>query len=93
MRASGSRMGRLSWCVHLTAEELQSQLAALSTGWRPESVNAYKEQGRRFYTAIFVKDEGRSEWQLTIDTPEWGMQTIFKKLSEEGFAPVLLDLE
>ena len=53
-----------------------------------------KSRDRRFYTAIFVKDDGRAEWQLTIDTPEWGMQTIFKRLSsEEGFAPVLLDLD
>jgi hypothetical protein len=80
--------------VHLTADELQRQVATLSAGWRPEWVNAYKEQGRRFYTAIFIKDEGRVEWQLSIDTPEWGMQTIFKKLSgDEGFAPVFLDLE
>jgi hypothetical protein len=80
--------------VHFTADELQHQIATLSAGWRPEWVNAYKEQGRRFYTAIFIKDDGRAEWQLTIDTPEWGMQTLFKKLSgEDGFAPALLDLE
>jgi hypothetical protein len=79
--------------VHITAEELQRQLDNLSSGWRPEWVDAYTEQGRRFYTALFVKDDGRAEWQLTIDTPEWGMQSLLKKMTEEGFAPVLLDLE
>jgi len=80
--------------VHLTADDLKNQIATLSSGWRPDWVNVYKEKGSRFYTAIFIKDDGRAEWQLTIDTPEWGMQTIFKTLSsEEGFAPVLLDLE
>jgi tetratricopeptide (TPR) repeat protein len=79
--------------VHITAEELQRQLDNLSSDWRPEWVDAYTEQGRRFYTALFVKDDGRAEWQLTIDTPEWGMQSLLKKMTEEGFAPVLLDLE
>src|SRR5262249_14118683 len=79
--------------VHVTADELQQELANLSAGWRPQWVDVYTEQGRRFYTAIFVKDEGRAEWQLIHDTPEWGMPTIFKKMSEEDFASVLLDLE
>ncbi len=80
--------------VHLTADELQHQVATVSAGWRPQWVDAYKEHGNRFYIAVFVKDHGRTEWQITIGTPRWGMQTVFKKLSsEQGFAPVLLDLE
>jgi tetratricopeptide (TPR) repeat protein len=79
--------------VHITAEELEDQLDELSAGWRPEWVDAYKERGRRFYTAIFIEDQGRADWQLTTDTPEWGMQTVSKRLTEEGFAPVVLDLE
>jgi hypothetical protein len=79
--------------VHITAVELQRQLDNLSSGWRPGWVDTYTEQGRRFYTVLFVKDDGRAEWQLTIDTPEWGMQSLLKKMTEEGFAPVLLDLE
>jgi hypothetical protein len=79
--------------VHITAEELQDQLATLSAGWRPEWVDVFKEQERRFYTVIFVEDQGGAEWQLTADTPEWGMQTVSKRLGDEGFAPVLLDLE
>jgi hypothetical protein len=79
--------------VHVNADEFQQELAGLSAGWRPQWVDVYKEQGRRYYTAIFIKDEGHAEWQLIHDTPEWGMQTIFKKMGEEDFAPVLLDLE
>jgi hypothetical protein len=79
--------------VHVTAEELQKQLDTLSAGWRPEWVDVYQEQGRRFYTAIFVKDEGHAEWQLTLDTPAWGVPTLLNKMTEEGFAPVLFDLE
>jgi hypothetical protein len=30
---------------------------------------------------------------LTIDTPEWGMQTILRKLTQEAFAPMIQDLE
>jgi hypothetical protein len=79
--------------VHVTAEELQKQLDTLSAGWRPEWVDVYQEHGRRFYTAIFVKDEGHAEWQLTLDTPAWGVPTLLNKMTEEGFVPVLFDLE
>jgi hypothetical protein len=79
--------------VHITADELQNQLATLSAGWRPEWVDVYKEQGQRYFTVIFVKDEARLDWRLTTDTPEWGIQTISKKLTGEGFAPVVQDFE
>jgi hypothetical protein len=79
--------------VHITAEELQKQLETLSAGWRPEWVDAYKEQDRRFYTAIFIKDDGRAKWQMTVDTPEWGVQSLLNKMSEENFTPVILGLE
>jgi WD40 repeat protein len=79
--------------VHITAGALQQELASLSAGWRPEWVDVYKEQGRRHFTAIFIKDEAQVDWRLTVDTPEWGMQTIVKKLSQEGFTPLIQDLE
>jgi serine/threonine-protein kinase len=79
--------------VHITADELQNQLATLSAGWRPEWVDVYKEQGRRYFTVIFVKDEARLDWRLTTDTPDWGISTIAKKLTDEGFAPVVQDFE
>jgi hypothetical protein len=79
--------------IHITADELQNQLATLSAGWRPEWVDVYKEQGRRYFTVIFVRDEGRLDWRLTTDTPDWGIETISKKLTQEGFAPVVQDLE
>jgi hypothetical protein len=56
-------------------------------------VDIYKEQGRRYLTALFVQDEARVDWRLTIDTPEWGMETLLKKLRQEGFTPVIQDLE
>jgi WD40 repeat protein len=79
--------------VHITADELQNQLATLSAGWRPEWVDVYKEKGRRYFTVIFVKDEARLDWRLTTDTPDWGVETISKKLTQEGFAPIVQDLE
>ena len=79
--------------VHITANELQQELASLSAGWRPGWVDAYKEKGARFYTAVFVKDDSRAEWQLIHDTPEWGMQTILKKMGDDDLWPVLLDVE
>jgi hypothetical protein len=79
--------------VHITADELQNQLATLSAGWRPEWVDVYKEQGRRYFTVIFIKDEARLDWRLTADTPDWGVSTILKKLTDEGFAPVVQDFE
>jgi WD40 repeat protein/Flp pilus assembly protein TadD/predicted Ser/Thr protein kinase len=79
--------------IDITADELQNQLATLSAGWRPDWVDVYREQGRRYFTAIFVKDDARIDWRLTTDTPVWGMQTISKKLTQEGFAPVVQDFE
>ncbi len=79
--------------IHITADELQNQLATLSAGWRPEWVDVYSEQGRRYFTVIFVKDEARLDWRLTTDTPDWGIETISKSLTQEGFAPVVQDLE
>jgi len=79
--------------IHITADELQNQLATLSAGWRPEWVDVCSEHGRRYFTVIFVKDEARIDWRLTTDTPDWGIETISKNLTQEGFAPVVQDLE
>ena len=79
--------------IHITADELQSQLAGLSAGWRPEWVDVCSEHGRRYFTVIFVKDEARIDWRLTTDTPDWGIETISKKLTGEGYAPVVQDFE
>ena len=42
---------------------------------------------------IFVKDEAQIDWRLTTDTPEWGIETISKKLTGESYAPIVQDLE
>jgi tetratricopeptide (TPR) repeat protein len=79
--------------VHITNDELQRQLSNLPADWRPDWIEVYKEQGRRFVTANFIKDDARLDWRLTTDTPVWGVSTMLKKMRAEGFAPVLEDLE
>jgi hypothetical protein len=79
--------------IHITDDELQNQLATLSAGWRPEWVDVCNEHGRRYFSVIFVKDEARIDWRLTTDTPDWGIETMSKKLTGEGYAPVVQDHE
>jgi tetratricopeptide (TPR) repeat protein len=78
--------------LHATTAELENSLNTLSSDWRPDWVGVSKEHGIRDYVVIFIQDPG-TEWRLTFDTPEWGMQSVYNRLNQEEFAPVLLDLE
>jgi hypothetical protein len=74
----------------LTPEELHRQIAGLEAGWRPDWVSVSKPGGKRLFDVIFVRDDSRPEWLMTIDTPRWGIRTSLNKMRQEGYAPVLL---
>ncbi len=69
--------------VHLDEAQLRARIAGLAENWRPDWIAAYREDGRRYFNAVFVEDSSITRWRLDIDVPAWARQIHFDRASHD----------
>lgn len=71
--------------VHLSEQELRERLGSLPNHWRPDWIASFRENGQRWFNAIFVEDAKVVRWRLDTDVPQWVGQQHFNRVGREGF--------